>query len=123
MSTTVLYLNLYGTIGGAERALLELLDELDRRRFAPVVVLGQDGPLAAELRARGVEAVVEPFPSPPLYKLPWPTTLVRLARAAWRIRCLAKARQARILHCGDVLGLLLLIAARPRGARIVYQLN
>jgi len=123
VSTTVLYLNLYGTIGGAERALLELLDELDRRRFAPVVVLGEDGPLAAELKARGVEAVVEPFPSPPLYQLPWPPTLARLARAAGRIRRLARVRHARILHCGDVLGLLLSIAARPSGARIVYQLN
>jgi glycosyltransferase involved in cell wall biosynthesis len=123
VSTTVLYLTLYGRIGGAERALLELLDELDRSRFAPVVVLGQDGPLAAELRAREVEAVVEPFASLPLYNLPWPPTLARLARTAWRIRRLAKARQARILHCGDVLGLLLLIAARPRGARVVYQLN
>lgn len=123
MSTAVLYLNLYGTIGGAERALLELLDELDRTRFTPVVVLGEDGPLAAELKARGVEAIVEPFPSPPLHRLPWPPTLARLAHAAWRIRRRAKARQARILHCGDVLGLMLLIAARPRGARLVYQLN
>lgn len=123
MSTTVLYLNLYGTIGGGERALLELLDALDRTRFVPVVVLGEDGPLAAELRALGIETIVEPFPAPPLHRLPWPPILVRLARAAGRIRRRARARGARILHCGDVLGLLLLIAARPRGARIVYQLN
>jgi glycosyltransferase involved in cell wall biosynthesis len=123
VSTTVLYLNLYGTIGGAERALLELLDELDRTRFVPVVVLGEDGPLATELRARGIETVVEPFPAPPLHRLAWPPTLARLARAAARIRRLARARRVRILHCGDVLGLLLVMAARPRGARLVYQLN
>ena len=115
MSTTVLYLNLYGTIGGAERALLELLDELDQTRFTPVVVLGEAGPLAAELGARGIETVVVPFPAPALHRIAWPPTLVRLARAAGRIRRLARARHARILHCGDVLGLLLLIAARPRG--------
>ena len=123
MSTTVLYLNPYGTIGGAERALLELLHELDRTRYVPVVVLGEDGPLAAELESRGIETAVEPLPAPPLHRLPWPPTLARLARAAWRIRRLARAREARILHCGDVLGLLLLIAARPRGARLVYQIH
>lgn len=123
MSTTVLYLNLYGTIGGAERALLELLDELDRTRFTPVVVLGEDGPLAAELGARGIDTVVVPFPAPALHRIAWPPTLVRLARAAGRIRRLARTRHAQILHCGDVLGLLLLIAARSRGTRLVYQLN
>jgi len=123
VSVNVLYLNPHGTIGGAERALIELLGALDRARFVPLVVLGEDGPLAAELRLRGIEAVVEPFPSPPLYRLAWPPTLVRLARAAWRIGRLARVRGARILHCGDVLGLMLLIAARPRAARLVYQLH
>ncbi|HEY2942496.1 MAG TPA: glycosyltransferase family 4 protein [Vicinamibacteria bacterium] len=123
MSTTVLYLNLYGTIGGAERALLELLDELDRTRFTPVVALGEDGPLAAELAARQIATAVVPLPAPPLHRLAWPPTLARLARAGWRLRRLARAHGARILHCGDVLGLALLVAARPAGARIVYQLN
>jgi glycosyltransferase involved in cell wall biosynthesis len=123
VTVNVLYLNPYGTIGGAERALLELLGALDRARFVPLVVLGADGPLAVELRAAGIEAVVEPFPAPPLHRLAWPPTLGRLARAGWRIGRLARARGARILHCGDVLGLMLLIAARPRGARLVYQLN
>ena len=86
MRTGVLYLNPYGAIGGAERALLELLGELDRTRFAPVVVLGEDGPLATELEKQGIETIVEPFSSPPLYRLAWPSTLARLARAAWRIR-------------------------------------
>src|SRR4029077_2400162 len=69
------------------------------------------------------EAVVEPFPAPPLHRVPWPPTLARLVRAAWRIRRLAREAEARILHCGDLLGLALLIGARPRGARLVYQLN
>ena len=123
MSATVLYLNLYGTIGGAERALLELLDALDRTRFVPVVVLGGDGPLREALHRRGIEAVVIPFPAPPLFRIAWPPTLARLARAAWRLRRLARERRARIIHCGDVLGLLLLVAARPRHARLVYQLH
>jgi len=123
VSTTVLYLNPYATIGGAERALLELVGELDRARYTPIVVLGEDGPLVRELAARGIETIVEPFPLPPLHGLVWPPTLARVARAAARLRRLVRARGARILHGGDVVGLLLLVAARPRGARIVYQIH
>ena len=42
-------------LGGAEIALLRLLAELDRRRFAPVVLLFSDGPLVPRLREIGVE--------------------------------------------------------------------
>ncbi len=42
-------------VGGAERALVALATGLDRRRWAPaVVVLGAEGPLAAPIRAAGV---------------------------------------------------------------------
>lgn len=120
---TLACLNLYATIGGAERALLELASALDRSRFVPLVVLGGDGPLAAQLRSRGVEVLVEPFPTPPLYALAWPPTLVRLMRAALRLRRLASERGIRLVQCGDVLALLLLLPTVATGARLVYQVN
>jgi glycosyltransferase involved in cell wall biosynthesis len=116
-------LNLYATIGGAERALLELVPALDRSLFVPLVVLGGDGPLAAQLRSRGVEVLVELFPTPPLYALAWPPTLIRLWRAAVRLRRLSRARGIRLVQCGDVLALLLLLPTVASGARLVYQVN
>jgi glycosyltransferase involved in cell wall biosynthesis len=120
---TVLYLNLYGTVGGAERALLELLAALDRRRYQPLVVLGADGPLFRLLRERDVEVVVEPFPALPLHRLLRPSVLRAEVRAARRLGRLAAARGVRLAHCGDVLSLLLLVPAARRGVRVVYQVN
>jgi glycosyltransferase involved in cell wall biosynthesis len=119
----VLCLNLYATTGGAERALLELTSALDRSRFEPIVVLASDGPLRARLGESGVEVRLEPFPTPPLHALAWPPTLVRLARAAMRMRRLVRERQVRLAQCGDVLGLLVLVPAMLSGLRVVYQVN
>ena len=119
----VLFLNLYGSVGGAERALIELVSVLDRSRFEPHVVLGEAGPLEAALRERGIDVEVEAFPAPPLHRLLLPWVLVREARAALRLRRRARQIGARILQCGDVLGLLLLLPAAWGGARVVYQVN
>src|SRR5262249_8586578 len=96
---TVLYVGLYATIGGAERVLVELCSALDRTAYQPLVVLGEDGPLAAMLRDRGVEVVVEPFPAPPLHQLVRPRILWRELRAALRLRRLARAPAAPLLPC------------------------
>lgn len=120
---TVLYLNLYALLGGAERCLLELLAALDRRRFEPLVVLGGEGPLAAVLRERGIAVAVLPFPTPPLYGLLDPRTLAREISASLRIRRLVRASRAGIVHCGDVLALLLLLPARLGGVKVVFQVN
>lgn len=119
----VLFLNLYATIGGAERALVELLAGLDRSRFVPLAVLGCDGPLAGALRAHGVEVAIEPFPTPPLWSLAWPPTLLRVRTAAARLRRRVEERGVRVVQCGDVLGLLLLGPSLRAGARVVYQVN
>jgi len=60
----VVFLNPCGSLGGAETSLLEILSSL--RAASPQwrvqLVLGEDGPFAAEARARGVSVIVEPFP-------------------------------------------------------------
>lgn len=120
---TVLYLNLYGTVGGAERALLELLGGLDRARYQPLVVLGADGPLAGLLRGRNVEVLVEPFPAPPLHALARPGVLAAELRAGRRLARLIAARDVRLAHCGDVLALALLVPAALHGLPVLYQVN
>ena len=44
-----------GSVGGSHRSLAWLVTNLDRSRFTPLVVFYQDNPVAAELRAAGVE--------------------------------------------------------------------
>jgi glycosyltransferase involved in cell wall biosynthesis len=50
-------------IGGAERALLGMLDRLDRDLFEPALACPQDGPLVGEAAARGIRVHLGyPFP-------------------------------------------------------------
>lgn len=50
-----MYVDHTAKLGGGEIALLHLVQHLDRARFVPVVVLGEDGPLRAKLEEAGVE--------------------------------------------------------------------
>jgi len=60
----IVYLNPCGQLGGAETSLIEILGSI--RATMPEwelhLVLGEDGPLAAEARQCGVRVRVEPFP-------------------------------------------------------------
>jgi glycosyltransferase involved in cell wall biosynthesis len=53
----ILYVHNSADLYGASRSLLRLTSRLDGRRFLPVVVLPEEGPLAAQLREAGVETV------------------------------------------------------------------
>lgn len=57
----VLYVHNSAHIAGGNRALLGLFDHLDRKRFRPVAVLPEEGPMEGELRARGVRYRVVPY--------------------------------------------------------------
>jgi glycosyltransferase involved in cell wall biosynthesis len=59
-TTTVLYGAFYPQLGGAELALLGLLDGLDRERFRPIVLTAGRGPLTEELDRRSIPVLVEP---------------------------------------------------------------
>ena len=54
----ILYLDHTARLGGGEIALLHLIQHLDRARFEPLVVLGEDGPLREKLEEAGVETHV-----------------------------------------------------------------
>ena len=57
----VLYLNHGAKPGGGEVALWRLLSALDRSRYTPVVVFGEEGPAVEMMRGLGVETRVLPL--------------------------------------------------------------
>ncbi len=57
----VLFLDHTASLGGGEIALLNLVQALDRRLYAPVVVLFADGPLSAKLAEADIETHVLPL--------------------------------------------------------------
>jgi glycosyltransferase involved in cell wall biosynthesis len=54
----ILFVNTVGSIGGAERSLLDLIGGLDRSRFEPTAALLSDGPLAGELARLDVPTAI-----------------------------------------------------------------
>ncbi|HXB62648.1 MAG TPA: glycosyltransferase [Acidobacteriaceae bacterium] len=60
MQQRILYVNHTGTVSGAERILLHMLDVLDRNRYEPVVMCPAEGALASLAEARGVDTVCIP---------------------------------------------------------------
>ena len=50
--------NADGTVGGSHRALVDLAQRVDRRRFEPVVLFYQNNPHVATLRESGIEVLL-----------------------------------------------------------------
>lgn len=53
----ILFLNSRSEYGGADMGLLTIVQNLDQRRFAPLVVLPHPGPLVGELEAAGARVI------------------------------------------------------------------
>jgi glycosyltransferase involved in cell wall biosynthesis len=84
MRKTILFLEGQAEMGGGEKSLLELVKNMDRHRFDPVVVLPARGPFAEALDRAGVRCRTG-FSVPGFRRcgfLSWPWTLVRLALIA-----------------------------------------
>jgi glycosyltransferase involved in cell wall biosynthesis len=117
----ILFVSPYGTMGGAERAVVELVSGLDPRRFEAAAVVGGAGGYTDALRSRGVEVATERIPVMPLHGLARPRTLVRSITASRRLVRRVKTKRIAIVHFTDLIPALLTAPARRYGARVVYQ--
>lgn len=94
--TPILYVALAPFFSGAERALVGLLEHLDRTRFRPIVVVGTRGELEHELRARDVQTLHVPLVYASLRAAPaWVSSVARVAMSARRVG-------AALIHANDV---------------------
>ena len=93
---TILYVAWAPFFSGAERALLVLVEHLDPEKYRPVVVVGTDGELAAELRSRGIQTVHLPIVYADFRKfLSWPAAVSRFV-------LLARREGAVFVHANDL---------------------
>lgn len=58
----ILYLHAGSEMYGADKVLLELVKELDKKKFKPIVILPSEGTLVDELRKEDIETKVVPYP-------------------------------------------------------------
>src|SRR6266446_2614560 len=95
-TVTVAYVAWAPFFSGAERALLVLVGSLDPSNYRPVVIVGTDGELAAELRSRGVRTVHVPIVYSDLRRFPsWAATVARFVR-------LVRRESAVLVHSNDL---------------------
>jgi glycosyltransferase involved in cell wall biosynthesis len=90
----ILYLDSsVGIFGGGQISLLEFLANIDRAKYEPLVVVGEEGKLKNEIEKLGVECQVIPMPS--FKKL---NPFLSLAGFC-RVFNYARKRKAKIIHC------------------------
>src|SRR5215831_3622708 len=94
--TTVLYVAWAPFFSGAERALLVLTENLDCERYRPVVVVGTDADLAAELRNRKIPTVHIPIVYSGVRPLiPWTAAVAKFLQTI-------RLHRAAIIHSNDL---------------------
>lgn len=64
----ILYINTSSVLFGAERRLLDILNNLDKEKFEPVVALPAEGPLGKKLTEEGVKNFILDFKFKVLFK-------------------------------------------------------
>lgn len=133
MPIRVAYVDHTAQWSGGEIALFNLVAELDRKLIEPIVVLFEDGPLGAKLRAIGVETRVLPADAAVLTTRKDSLGLGSLMRFrevfasfrhAWRLRRVLRERQVELVHTNslkaDLIGGL---AGRLAGKRVIWHVR
>src|SRR5260221_5654243 len=93
---TVVFVAWAPFFSGAERALIVLAENLDPSRYRPVVIVGTDAELAAELRSRQIFTVHLPIEYLGLRNLAASTVSVG------RFLSLARRERGAIFHANDL---------------------
>lgn len=129
----VALVNHVARMGGGEYALLSIVERLDRRRVEPLVVLGEQGPLADRLQAAGAEVVVHPLDRSVVERrkeslgpagLANPVVLARSLRAAWGLARLLRRRGVDVVHTNSLKAHLLAgLAGRLAGVPVVWHVR
>lgn len=121
----ILYVQPNSEVGGSDIALLRTVEALDPARFAPVVVLPAEGPLAPLLRAAG--ATVRLLPMMQLRTLPSPSYQSRYLARMWptvrRLAALMREERAELVHTNSLYCLYGGFAARLAGVPHLWHVR
>ena len=119
MARTILYLQGINEIGGAERALLSVLERLDRTYWQPAVACPATGPLVTELKSLGV----------PTYPMVFPAWR-KLTHVLWRVPAwlklarLVQEIEPALVHVNDLYWVpQTLLATRKRNIPVVVTVR
>lgn len=129
----VAFIDHAAVLGGGEIALCNLIEQLDRTEWQPVVILGADGPLVTRLKRIGVTVDVVPMPSVltkvrqqniGLAALIHPVRLLAAVRYILRLARRLRQRHASVVHANSLRACVLAgLAARLARIPVVWQVH
>jgi glycosyltransferase involved in cell wall biosynthesis len=104
-------------VGGGEMSLLDLLRGLDRRRWASVLVVPEEGGVASGARELGLPVHVVPLPT---LRYPGP----RVVRSVGALARLARATNAALIHANGSRAMAYAgLAGRPAGRPVLWHVR
>lgn len=116
----VLYTNHTAEVSGAERSLLELIENLPQ--VVEPLLATPEGRLAEEARRRGIETtrISGTAGSLKLHPTRTPKALAEISRSAAEVRLAARRHRAVLVHANSVRAGIALAFARPTAATVVH---
>ncbi|MBA4313405.1 MAG: hypothetical protein C0417_12345 [Chlorobiaceae bacterium] len=118
----IAFISIYTSMGGGEYGLLYLMQNLDRSKFQPVLIVNEDGPLVERAKSKEIEILYLPFRTVMLKHLIRPKIFWQNLKASFQLKKLLRDNLIDIIHCSDVLSLLLLLPSLlTRRIPVVYN--
>lgn len=116
------FISIYTAMGGGEYGLLHLMTNLDRSRYDPLLIVNEEGPLMERAKLAGIKTKVVPFRTVMLKHLIFPSNFWHNLKASFGLKKVLEGEGVEIVHCADVLTLLLLLPSLlTRKVRLVYS--
>ena len=103
----IAFVNLYTEMGGGEYAVYNLIKELDKTRFRPIMLFSQRGSFVEKIESLGVETAVLPYQAVMLKRLANPLVFWKTMKASREVYRVLKHEEVALVHCSDVLALVL----------------
>ena len=140
----IVYLNPGGSLGGAERALLDLMQAVRQARpqWTLELVMGGGGDLASLAQRMGVNAEILPFPpsfsrlgdagaggpagngvSKPAMLGSLSLSAPRIAAYAWKLRSVLAGHEPDLIHSNGFKTHILAAWARPPRAKVIWHVH
>ncbi|MCJ7602650.1 MAG: glycosyltransferase family 4 protein [Desulfobulbaceae bacterium] len=123
---TILYVHQGSELYGSDKVLLNIVKGLDRKRFKPIIVLPEDGPLVEELTKAGIEIHFAPVVKisrkifGPIGLLTLPFSIVGAIRKIDRV---LKGRRIDMVHSNTLAVLAGAVWARLRNVKHLWHVH
>lgn len=128
LKTNILYIFHVSFVGGGSLCLLNIIKELDRELFNPIILLKNDGPICYELEKLGVTVIIESSINPVPYnrsllKFDSIRQVISILRSLKKIKYWIEKTNADIVHINSMMLYPYSIPAKKAGKKVIIHLR